>query len=129
MGELKGIITYHTEEYGNIRVKLAEVLDSRGITRNRLATLTGAKYAIIDRYYKAEQIEIYLRKSAMYSTAKSRTFSNTPPQNHKIPPTRRDFIFDPAKQPYTLTLIRHASRATFPHWGEGADTGTCLTAQ
>ena len=48
--ELKGIITYHTEEYGNIRVKLAEVLDSRGITRNRLATLTGAKYAIIDRY-------------------------------------------------------------------------------
>ena len=56
MGELKGIITYHTEEYGNIRVKLAEVLDSRGITRNRLATLTGAKYAIIDRYYKAEQI-------------------------------------------------------------------------
>ena len=58
MGELKCIITYHTEEYGNIRVKLAEVLDSRGITRNRLATLTGAKYAIIDRYYKAEQIEM-----------------------------------------------------------------------
>jgi len=58
MGELKGIITYHTEEYGNIRVKLAEVLDSRGITRNRLAPLTGAKYAIIDRYYKAEQIEM-----------------------------------------------------------------------
>ena len=58
MCELKGIITYHTEEYGNIRVKLAEVLDSRGITRNRLATLTGAKYAIIDRYYKAEQIEM-----------------------------------------------------------------------
>ena len=58
MGELKGIITYHTEEYGNIRVKLAEVLDSRGITRNRLATLTGAKYAIIDRYYEAEQIEM-----------------------------------------------------------------------
>ena len=58
MGELKGIITYHTEEYGNIRVKLAEVLDSRGITRNRLAALTGAKYAIIDRYYKAEQIEM-----------------------------------------------------------------------
>ncbi|MCI9187621.1 MAG: helix-turn-helix transcriptional regulator [Oscillospiraceae bacterium] len=55
---MKGIITYHTEEYGNIRVKLAEVLDSRGITRNRLATLTGAKYAIIDRYYKAEQIEM-----------------------------------------------------------------------
>lgn len=58
MDDLKGIITYHTEEYGHIRVKLAEVLDARGITRNRIATLTGSKYAIIDRYYKAKQIEM-----------------------------------------------------------------------
>lgn len=58
MDDLKGIVTYHTEEYGKIRVKLAEVLELRGITRNRIATLTGAKYAIIDRYYKAQQIEM-----------------------------------------------------------------------
>lgn len=56
MDELKGIISYHTEEYGRIRVKLAEVLDSRGITRNRLRTLTGAKYDVIDRYYKANNV-------------------------------------------------------------------------
>ncbi len=39
MEELKSIVQYHTEEYGRVRVKLAEVLDSRGITRNRLRTL------------------------------------------------------------------------------------------
>ena len=43
MGELKSIISYQTEEYGHIKVKLAEVLDSRGITRNRLRTLTGSE--------------------------------------------------------------------------------------
>lgn len=55
---MKSIIYYQTAEYGNVRVKLAEVLDSRGITRNRLRTLTGVKYEIIDRYYKAENIEM-----------------------------------------------------------------------
>ncbi len=58
MENLKSIIQYHTEEYGRVRVKLAEVLDSRGITRNRLQTLTGVKYAVIDRYYKGKQISM-----------------------------------------------------------------------
>ncbi len=58
MEELKSIIQYHTEEYGRVRVKLAEVLDSRGITRNRLRSLTGVKYEVIDRYYKAQQISM-----------------------------------------------------------------------
>ena len=52
MDGLKSIIQYQTQEYGHIRVKLAEVLDSRGITRNKLRTLTGTKYEVIDRYYK-----------------------------------------------------------------------------
>ncbi len=56
MEELKSIIQYHTEEYGRVRVKLEEVLTKRGITRNRLRTLTGVKYEVIDRYYKAKQI-------------------------------------------------------------------------
>lgn len=58
MDDLKSIIRYHTEEYGSVKVKLAEVLDGRGITRNRLRTLTGIKYEVIDRYYKAENIEM-----------------------------------------------------------------------
>ncbi len=58
MGELKSIISYQTEEYGHIKVKLAEVLDSRGITRNRLRTLTGSRYEVVDRYYKGVNVEM-----------------------------------------------------------------------
>lgn len=58
MDELKPIITYNTQEYGCIRVKLRQALDSRGITRNRLRTLTGVKYDVIDRYYKSETVQM-----------------------------------------------------------------------
>lgn len=58
MDELKSIIRYQTEEYGYIQVKLAEVLDRRGITRNRLRTLTGTKYEVVDRYYKGVSVEM-----------------------------------------------------------------------
>ena len=43
-------------EYGKIQLKLAEILDKYRVTRNRLATLTGVKYEVIDRYYK-EKVE------------------------------------------------------------------------
>lgn len=56
MDELKPIITYQTQEYGFIRVRLHQALDSRGITRNRLRTLTGVKYDVIDRYYKSDTV-------------------------------------------------------------------------
>ena len=58
MDGLRSIVHYHTDEYGHIKVKLAEVLDSRGITRNYLRTLTGVKYEVIDRYYKADRVEM-----------------------------------------------------------------------
>ena len=58
MDELKPIITYQTQEYGFIRVKLRQALDSRGVTRNRLRTLTGVKYDVIDRYYKNEVVQM-----------------------------------------------------------------------
>lgn len=58
MDELRSIIRYQTEEYGKVRVKLAELLDAKGITRNRLRTLTGVKYEVIDRYYKAVNVEM-----------------------------------------------------------------------
>lgn len=57
MDSLKGIISYQTVQYGHIRVKLAQAMDSRGITRNHLRTLTGVKYDVITRYYRGEQIE------------------------------------------------------------------------
>lgn len=52
MDGVRSIISYRVDEYGSVKVKLAEMLDSRGITRNRLKTLTGVKYEVIDRYYQ-----------------------------------------------------------------------------
>ena len=52
MAELKSIVQQQLIEYGMVKVKLSNVMDSRGITRNQLRTLTGIKYDIIDRYYK-----------------------------------------------------------------------------
>ena len=36
MGQLKSIVERKTTEYGSIKVKLAEVLDARNISRNAL---------------------------------------------------------------------------------------------
>ena len=58
MDDFKSIITYTTQEYGSVKVKLSKVLDGKGITSNRLNTLTGIKYDVIDRYYKADNIEM-----------------------------------------------------------------------
>lgn len=58
MDDLKSIVSYQTQEYGIVRVKLAALLEKKGITRNRLRTLTGVKYEVIDRYYKAQNIEM-----------------------------------------------------------------------
>lgn len=58
MDEFKSIITYQTQEYGCIKVKLRELLDAKGITRNRLRTLTGVKYDVIDRYYKNDCVQM-----------------------------------------------------------------------
>lgn len=56
MGDLNGIIQYEVVDYGCVKVKLADMLQRRGITRNRLRTLTGVKYDVIDRYYKGSNI-------------------------------------------------------------------------
>ena len=36
MDVTKSIVSYEAAAYGHVRVKLAEMLDSRGITRNKL---------------------------------------------------------------------------------------------
>lgn len=70
MREPKSIVSYQTTEYGHVKVTLANVMDARGITRNRLRTLTGVKYDVIDRYYKGQDIALvdldFWRRSAMY---------------------------------------------------------------
>lgn len=56
LDEIKSIVDII--EYGKVHVKLSEILDKRNITRNKLRTLTGIRYEVIDRYYKAENIEL-----------------------------------------------------------------------
>ena len=55
MNEVNSII--EIKQYGKIRIKLSEIMDKKGITRNRLRNLTGVKYDVIDRYYKADNLE------------------------------------------------------------------------
>ena len=42
------------KDYGSIKVKLAALLDEKGITRNKLHMLTGVQYLTIDNYYKGK---------------------------------------------------------------------------
>ena len=56
MQELNGLIML--KDYGRVKVKLNEVLDKKNITRNKLKTLTGIKYEVIDRYYKGKNIAL-----------------------------------------------------------------------
>lgn len=55
MDGIKSIIDI--KEYGKIKVKLSSVMDSKNVTRNRMRTLTGVKYEVVDRYYKGDNIE------------------------------------------------------------------------
>lgn len=76
MDNLRGIVQHEFKDYGRVKVKLAEVLEQRGITRNRLRTLTGVKYEVIDRYFKGDNVIMadldFLPRSAAYWTAKLR---------------------------------------------------------
>ena len=55
VGEVKSII--EIKDYGKIRLHLAELMNEKGMTRNKMKTLMGVKYDVVDRYYKAKNIE------------------------------------------------------------------------
>jgi len=40
------------KEYGRIVITLKDVMDRQGMTRNRLATLTGLVYNSVNRYFQ-----------------------------------------------------------------------------
>ena len=44
------------KEYGRIKLKLKEQLDSRGMTRNYLARKIDARFEVVDKWYN-DQIE------------------------------------------------------------------------
>lgn len=61
-GGIKHMSRYNSvlvlKDYGRIEVKLSQVMDAMDITRNKLSTLTGVKYEVVDRYYKARNVEM-----------------------------------------------------------------------
>ena len=40
------------QSYGKVTLKLAALMDARGITRNRLARLVNTRYEVVDKWYQ-----------------------------------------------------------------------------
>ncbi len=58
MDDYKSIVSYQTQDHGYIRIKLRQLLDEQQVTRNKLRTLTGVRYDVINRYYQAERVQM-----------------------------------------------------------------------
>lgn len=54
MGETNSVL--QRKEYGRIKLKLKEQLDTRGMTRNYLARKIDARFEVVDKWYN-DQIE------------------------------------------------------------------------
>lgn len=48
------------KDYGKISIKLDKIMDAQNITRNKLASLTGVRFEVIDRLYRGnlERIDL-----------------------------------------------------------------------
>lgn len=44
------------QKYGRVELRLREIMDLRGISRNRMARLVNTRYEVIDKWYK-NQVE------------------------------------------------------------------------
>ena len=47
-------------DYGHVELKLKEVMDARGITRNQLAKLIDARFEVVGKWYKGEVEKMFL---------------------------------------------------------------------
>ncbi len=45
---------FDLKDYGRVEFNIKDIMNKKNITRNKLATLTGATYNVIDRYYKSD---------------------------------------------------------------------------
>ena len=41
-------------DYGRVELRLKEIMDERGITRNQLAKLIDARFEVVGKWYKGE---------------------------------------------------------------------------
>ena len=46
--------------YGRVELRLKEVMDERGISRNQLAKLIDARFEVVGKWYKGEVVIMYL---------------------------------------------------------------------
>lgn len=44
----------YTREYGSIHLQLRELMDQRGINRNQMARRIGARFEVVDKWYRGE---------------------------------------------------------------------------
>ncbi len=51
---------YDLKDYGKVTIILKELLDKKGISRNKLATMTATNYDLINRYYNNKVIRVDL---------------------------------------------------------------------
>lgn len=67
MSHLKPVIS--VREYGRVHIRLNEILVTRGITRNQLATAVNSKFQIIDKWCKddVERMDLDLLARICYA--------------------------------------------------------------
>lgn len=58
MENYDGLVKKVVLKHGHIRLKLSDLMNEKGISRNKLKTLVGGNYAVITRYYKGENIQM-----------------------------------------------------------------------
>lgn len=52
MDELRSV--RQSREYGQIRLKLRDLMDARGITRNALARQIDTRFEVVDKWYRGD---------------------------------------------------------------------------
>ena len=59
------------QSYGKVTLKLAALMDARGITRNRLARLVNTRYEVVDKWYKGHveklDLDVWTELSSLLS--------------------------------------------------------------
>lgn len=50
MDDIRSVL--EVKRYGKISLHVREVMERKGITRNKLAALTGTRFEVINRFYK-----------------------------------------------------------------------------
>ncbi len=51
---------YILRDYGKVKIMLKNILDKKGISRNKLCNIIGTNYDLINRYYNNKVTRIHL---------------------------------------------------------------------